>query len=259
MPTLFLSPTVLSWQWRSESSTVYSEDAWRRPYEHWRHADEIDPSISEFKRIDIITTLKRAVDHRVRALMGLYDLRGLPLSDAPKEHLELLEYVGLVRPLMVSRLITIRNAVDHEDAAPPSPDECRTLTEFVWYFLRSTDRVVRFVVDSMDVAPPDQNTDQLRPYGMRVAFSDENDWIPRISGRFRKETVSSVAIDSWINVQVKKIESGADMISRWQDSPEGTDRQSAAETDPEDFFLRGEIRGPGNAIREIVRTYFEIG
>ncbi|MFF0177018.1 hypothetical protein [Micromonospora profundi] len=41
------------------------------------------------------------------------------------------------------RKVVSRNTLEHEDAAPPDDDACLALSEFVWYFLRSTDPLLK--------------------------------------------------------------------------------------------------------------------
>ncbi len=51
---------------------------WFRAYEIWEHADLIlQQTCNEFRLIDAATTLKRAVDHRLRLLDKLYKFKTL--------------------------------------------------------------------------------------------------------------------------------------------------------------------------------------
>src|SRR5207247_1310376 len=101
--------------------------------------------------------------HRVSTLRQLYDLKRLPLPDRPKEDLALLEYLGLIRPMMLEKLIAIRNAYEHEDAAPPDIAACRDFVDLIWYFLRSTDMWVRHVPFDFDMAARDSTGEQDEP------------------------------------------------------------------------------------------------
>jgi hypothetical protein len=258
---IWVTPDILKWPWLAATTTVYAEDGWRRPYSHWNHADQLLVNAdSEFVRTDIITTLKRGIDHRVRALMGLYDLRGLPLRDKPSEQLELLGYVGLVRPRMVQRLLTIRNLVEHADAPPPSKEECEVFAEFAWYFIRSTDRVARASVDTIDVELGDINQHESLPYPYRIelALGPDVGWIPRVSGRFKKEWVSATAQPGWLQTQASRIETGAELIAEARGSHETDYRLVEVIVDPSDTFLKGELRGPGDSLLAMYRRYFEL-
>jgi hypothetical protein len=44
---------------------------------------------------------------------------------------------------MAGQLIELRNAVEHEDQEPPAVPKLKELSEFTWYFLRSTDLRIR--------------------------------------------------------------------------------------------------------------------
>ncbi|MFH1635688.1 MAG: hypothetical protein ABIG63_16980 [Chloroflexota bacterium] len=94
---------------------------------------------TKFDRVDVISTLKRAVDIRIKDLNSKYQLRRMPLSNMPKRTTDVLATVGILRPLMVDKLMTIRNQVEHHDSDPPSLAQCSELVDFPWYFFRSTD------------------------------------------------------------------------------------------------------------------------
>jgi hypothetical protein len=99
-----------------ESYSTRAAKEWERPYSHWRHAEELlDTASNEFQRTDIITTLKRAIDVRLRALSAAYEFKRIPLADLPQGQLEQLAYLGVLRPLLIGRLIEIRNRIEHED------------------------------------------------------------------------------------------------------------------------------------------------
>jgi hypothetical protein len=60
---------------------------------------------------------------------------------------------------MLKRLIDIRNIVEHQDSSPPDIDECLMFADMVWYFLRSTDPIVRIQVDTLLFEPPGTGID----------------------------------------------------------------------------------------------------
>jgi len=90
-----------------------------RAYEIWNHAEQIlKGAISDFQLVDVITTLKRSIDQRIRTLNEIYSFDAIPLKNKPADILSLLESLDIVRPLMFRNLLEIRNAVEHEDARP---------------------------------------------------------------------------------------------------------------------------------------------
>ena len=175
---VWLDPKVLAWNLSVEVSKVHSDRAWKRPYEIWSHAEnKLEEVGTELDRVDSIMNLRRCVDQRIRAINDIYDLKKIPISEKPKDILELLQYLGIMRAIMVQKLIDIRNSVEHEGAIPPSQDDCSSFLEFVWYFLRSTDRLVRQAVDSFVLYP---TLSFGGPYYVHLEMNPFNGWIPKI-------------------------------------------------------------------------------
>jgi hypothetical protein len=178
---MWLSPAILEWESCVDSWVGFQDESWRRAYSIWLHAEHLlERSSTELFRVDAITTLKRAVDHRIRLLDEIYELGRIPIRDKPVGNLELLNYLGIVRPRMVQRLIEIRNAVEHQDADPPNEEACLDFLEFTWYFLRSTDLLVRRPIQSIALDPPEDEPES-KYYGAGIEFNPEEGWIPRLT------------------------------------------------------------------------------
>lgn len=249
---MWLTPEVLSWRPSVESSMVYANEQWRRPYDIWAHADQIfQRQNSEFHRIDGITTLKRAVDNRLNLLKEIYKFRNIPIKDKPSDILEIMGYLGIIRPIMLQNLINIRNKVEHEDAPPPALPECLYFLEFVWYFLRSTDHLVRNSVASFILEP---DSDSMH-YGLESRMSPETMWNPSIGGWVKSDIISEEFVNDWILLNVEKTNTRASLLSKLgqPDDPEDIGRGK----DPDDIYFKGEIRGPAEHLKRIVLIYFE--
>lgn len=161
---------------------------------------------------------------------------------------------------MVRNLLDLRNAVEHEDAPPPSEDDCRVLSEFTWYFIKSTDRVVRSVVDSIHAEPHGLEQDDMLPhhYGARITMGLENRWIPEVMGRLRADWISNEARIGWLTVRTKRVETGAEFINRLRTSKGMDFRMAEISVETTDTFIQGEIRGPGDALRTMYSQYFDL-
>src|SRR5438128_6969353 len=123
------------------------------------HADSLlRPGCSEAARGDAIAALRRAVGQRVRVFSDVHRLEHLPLERKPKNTMELLEVLGVIRPIMLRTLVDIRNAYEHEDIPPPSEDRCRELADLAWYFLRSTEWPVKVIPTSFIIWWDDERT-----------------------------------------------------------------------------------------------------
>jgi hypothetical protein len=149
---IWLEPSWLTWENHQMSSKPLDREKAKRAYEIHEHAsNRLAHGATKLDRVDAITSLKRAVTQRVQVLKEAYELGWLSIPNKPKRDLELVAYLGIVRPLMLRRLIEIRNLLEHEDSDPPSSEDCEIFADFVWYFLRSTDvlahrRLTRFTL-----------------------------------------------------------------------------------------------------------------
>jgi hypothetical protein len=129
----------------AERLTISSIQSDSRPYVLLEHGQAIITSGAGSRelRADVLVNLKRAVDLRVKNLVDRYNFKRVPLEDKPRGSLELLEFFGVIQPLMAGQLIELRNAVEHEDQEAPDVPKLKELSEFTWYFLRSTDLRIR--------------------------------------------------------------------------------------------------------------------
>src|SRR4051812_8207650 len=107
------NPQVVTW-------TVGEINSWKRPFDHLKHAEGLlQNGNSEFVRIDIITTLKRAIDYRLKILNKLYCWKKIPFK-LPKDELQKLEVLGVIKKNMLLNLFKIRNEVEHHDQNIPT-------------------------------------------------------------------------------------------------------------------------------------------
>jgi hypothetical protein len=101
----------------------------KRPYAHWQHAERLSGTDGgELHRVDIVTTLKRAVDVRLRALNQTYRFKSIPIRDRSTDIYAWLQQLGIIRRAMVEKLFTMRNAIEHEDQKPPRVQRARSLS-----------------------------------------------------------------------------------------------------------------------------------
>jgi hypothetical protein len=251
---LWLNPTILTWN-AEPAAERKKEDLWRRPYEMWSHAESLlQTDASKFQRTDALTTLKRTVDRRVQQLHIFLNLKNLPIANKPSGNLELLEYVGLLRPMMLQHLIEIRNAVEHKDAPPPTVKELNTFLDFVWYFMRSTDNALRHPLDKFHMQPGD--LDEISPYSFEVTLSPNTNWIPKINGYVEPDMLSAEAKKGWLVVNVRRTETRKQMMNRLRryffEMAGGLGKK------PDDIHLVCEVRGPKEAVLHLIRISFQL-
>lgn len=247
---LWLNPIILTWTPNVLCSSS-GENRWKRPYEIWSHAESLlkgDPL--EFQRTDALTTLRRAIDRRDQQLSIFHNLKAVPIADKPKDGLKLLEYLGLIRPFMLQRLIDIRNAVEHEDTPPPTVRELRVYLDFVWYFLRSTDNSLRSPVEEFNLQPSDLG--EPSPYGVEVTLSSNTNWIPKILASVEPSMLSSEQNEGWLLINLTKIETHKQALEKSVGSNELPGKN------PDYILFGGEVRGPKEGILQLIRICLEL-
>ena len=158
--SVWLDPQILQWANYGQGGAEPNVSVRARAYEIWNHADEVlKHATSDFQLVDVITTLKRSIDQRMRALNDIYSFDAIPLKNKPADMLGLLESLDIVRPLMFRNLLAIRNTIEHEDAPPPDIRSSHVFLEFAWYFLRSTDRLLQIITSDVGFDPTGQHED----------------------------------------------------------------------------------------------------
>jgi hypothetical protein len=157
---MHLSAKFLDWYCESEGGHLVDADAIFRAYEVWRHArDRVAGDPTDQDRIDVISALRRAVNSRLKWLRRTYNLDCLPSALGKKQTLERLQEFGIVRSAIIKDLLDIRNLIEHEDSAPPDTSRCRHHVDVVWYFLKSTDRLLDDRNDSVRFHHEDRRQD----------------------------------------------------------------------------------------------------
>lgn len=206
---VWIDPSWLSWEygvWRSDPEGIAGYDpgdSTARLYEIHQHAcDQLASDPNEFDRVDAIINLRRVVAQRVKALNKQYQLRQLPTGQKPSGDLELLSYFGIIRPFMLRRLVDIRNIVEHEASSPPSADECMMFADLVWYFLRSTDKLVHRSVDEIIFERDTPGSDLLI---VRVTFQQPFSGRPVINASLDPSSVAYEPRANWMRIEASRI------------------------------------------------------
>ena len=238
----WIDPSWLLWEEYVEGATDFSNDAANRPYEIHQHAcDRLANNPNEFDRVDAIMSLRRAVSRRVQMLKDIYQLDELPIDPKPKGDLELLSHFGIVRPFMLRRLIDIRNIVEHQDTSPPPTDECLMFVDLVWYFLRSTDGLVREMVGDITFVPPG------------IDFYGSREYHPAVTLHFHQPFAESPEITAWFNLSNLTYESRADWVR-----VEPSDIKGYEEDEPPQVAIKGRMLGADKHMKLLYENYFRI-
>ena len=147
---LWLSPEILSWNielLRPESS---SSGDFLKPYELIKHAkkriDEAESTDSKSLALgEAVIHLRAAIENREKQLIKSFNLKELYSWETSKSEKvpvhEKLRRLGIVQPILLKKLIDIRNIIIHEQKYPSNADKSKIeeYYEVAWYFLRSTE------------------------------------------------------------------------------------------------------------------------
>jgi hypothetical protein len=253
---IWISATVLDWEFSVLSDRICSDGEWKKAYSDWSHAERtLSTASTEFHLIDVVTSLNRALTHRVKTLADLYSFKRIPIREKPDKVLDQLEYFGIIRPLMLNRLIGVRNTVEHEYVSPPQSDKCGEFVEFIWYFLRSTDVLANRIVDSLQIKFPGENDDY---FCLELRTGPSNKWRYEIGGAIRSPLVSAEQKANHFRVALTKQQT-------WLQEAEEL-RKHGIEPIPErelrrnldDLNFVGNIVGSGNLLRVITEKFFSV-
>jgi hypothetical protein len=192
---MYLSSEFLDWYAESDGGAILDAEAIHRAYEIWRHArDRAALDATDLDCIDAIGALRRAVNHRLKFLRGIYNLDHLPSALGKKQTLERLRELGIVRPAIVKELLGVRNLIEHEDTEPPDTKQSRYYVDIVWYFLKSTDKLLDFRCEDVNFLHDDGKQSVL----LKIDFA--NGWQTRVSASVEPKLLSESIIPDAIFV-----------------------------------------------------------
>lgn len=255
---IWISFEVLEWRADKECSTCYDNQKWERAYEHWSHAEQIlmKPT-KDLDLVDAITTLKRAIDYRLRHLNEYYSFKNIPSESKSSDLFSLLSYFEIIRPVMLKRLIEIRNEVEHQDTLPPNQNICKEFLEFTWYFLRSTDQLVKSITHSFNLIPLSQDIINYN-YWLSVDTGPEENWRVEVCGWLYPSVFSQSIRNDWIFLELKRIEGRDELMKRLNLRKEDIELDTGRGEKSEDIYINGIIKGPLHYLDRIFKKYFSL-
>jgi hypothetical protein len=254
--SIWISATVLDWEFSILSDHFCPDGEWKKAYSYWSHAERtLSTASTEFHLIDVVTSLNRALKHRLKTLADLYSFKRIPIGDNPDKVLEQLEYFGIIRPLMLSLLIGVRNTVEHEYVSPPQSDRCGDFVEFIWYFLRSTDVLAGRIVDSLQIKFPGENDDY---FCLELRTGPYNDWRYQIGGAIRSSLVSVEQKANHFHVTLTKQQTWLQEAEELRKHGIEPIHERELCRNLDDLRFVGNITGPGNLLRVITERFFSV-
>ena len=200
----WISEDILSWHAYRAGGDSVSEEVIERSYQLLSRAEHFigGASPSADDRADCVGSLRKSVTHRNRIFEEAYNLRGSFDIGKKKHYLQLLADFNIVRPMLLKGLLDIRNEIEYNDVEPPGVSECKKLADIVWYFLRSTDPLIRTTRSELEL---DRLTESGRrsPYGGSLDIKFSPLLNIQFAGWVTPEMISGSAQENFIEIRTK--------------------------------------------------------
>lgn len=192
---VWLSAEVLGWP-ATTKEMLAGHTKWQGHYAPWEHANKsLLGSASHEDRACAILQLRRALEFRDKALKSVYSPEKIVISEK-KKYWELLSKLGIVLPIMRKKLVDLRDIIAHEYMeSPPNVERCQEYSEFVWYYLKSTDHLLSSPIGTLGF------DDAGCQGGYDVTFSLEN-WATNLSGEFDVRLITQAQKQDDIEIEV---------------------------------------------------------
>lgn len=144
--------------------------------------------------------------------------------------------------MVLRALIEVRNNIEHSDGRPPGVNRCKEMAEYIWYFLRATDPLVREVPDTYALGTVD--SDDFEAYWVEIVTGPDKSWIIEARGWLPDNLASLSEGIGWCLVEGNLRRAGQ------QPCPNHRDRA------PNDVFIAGKVLGPRESLLQFYRHYF---
>lgn len=115
-------------------------------YEIWNEANNTILNCNENKEKlnQGFLSLKRAFNvtsMELRKNLGIDNIK-YSSKKKTKDFLGDLEYFEIIKTLTLNKYLNIRNLIEHENHSPPSVEDCLSLSEYIWNYIRNTANIL---------------------------------------------------------------------------------------------------------------------
>ena len=149
---------------------------------------------------------------------------------------------------MFRKLTEIRNSLEHEDKEPPNAATCQIYLELTWYFLRSTDSMLKLVTRDLEFSPDNEESD----HWISLEYGPLYGWNPILTGWVKSEFLSNGPVDGWLCITVESLTEREHHLKQLPRIP----CDPVEKGSPSDIYLHGDARGPQDLIVQLTKLYF---
>ena len=135
---------------------------------------------------------------RCKRLNAEYRWKRLPFRLPSNNQIEILAFLGIAKPILAKKLFNLRNRGEHQFEDPPSVGECQELSEFVWYFLRTTDMMLRRIITDVVFDGPHES--------YHLSGENHPDWRIWVKGTVPQECVKTEPQKGWFELRPQVVD-----------------------------------------------------
>lgn len=226
-PTVWISSDILAFEYSQQISISTNPAEWKHQYDIYEHAMSIlDDEPNQHDLACAIFQLNRCIDFREKLLNQHYHFKKIP-GMAGKKHHEAMELLGLIKPILKTKLDSIRNKVMHSASYPvPSVSEVAELAEFTWYFLKSTDLICSRKLETIWA--------EVQSGWVEADFNLSN-WVVNIRGKFLASQVSETLNQNALELVAEEVKFDGDSA-----------------------YVKGDLVGPVWALEALSKKFFSV-
>ena len=151
---------------------------------------------------DCIGSLRRCLTQRNRFFEESYNLRETLEIGNRKHYLELLADLNVVRPTLLKDLLNVRNEIEYNDASPPGIEESKRMTDIVWYFLRSTDPLLKTQRTHIELRKLDDQGEET-PYFSTLYIDYSPEFEAKLSGWVTPDLISDTEVADHVAIETE--------------------------------------------------------
>jgi len=242
--SIWLNNSFFDWTSYNESSSSCDTEKMYRAYELWNHAKQtLDSTNTELYRTDAISTLRRCFNQRLIVIEERYKFKEISNLNK-KKYLEILESFNLIRPLMLDKLLTIRNDIEHRDAKPPNHERCMELLDLIWYFLKSTDNLILWRKEDISYTLLTDSGEETQ-YEISINIDFEANHKMNISGWCQNNFISDTKKNDFIKIHLDDFGTKKE---RWNNTNNHNDKLE------DDIWINGYIEADKELKFKIVKN-----
>ena len=246
---LFVSNDIL--KWKASDFSFYDDESmeWHKCYSYLEHSEKLlSISDSNHFNADVISNLKKAIDHRIKHLAKLYKLKALGRIFGLSKTYELLAELKVIRPVMLGKLLDVRNSLEHQFSEAPPVERCAEYLEFVWYFLKSTDSLAKEVRTDISLSHP-----EIEHLWLTFDISFDSEWSVIVSGWIPGELASEIAQAGTFKITASEWERGDDKLKALEKEPKEPLWKGLSKND---FWICNASVAKSEFTKSLIRRYF---